>query len=94
MKDQIPPADHGDIEDNDAWAEMVARAQHDRTMNIRGRVYQRAPFGSDWLGQASPRRTCRDCGAACGEFHIPRCCWEQCPRCGGQAISCECENFS
>ena len=30
------------------------------------------------------------CGAAEGEFHVPGCCSERCPFCGGQLISCDC----
>jgi hypothetical protein len=26
-----------------------------------------------------------------GEFHLPSCDLEQCPRCHGQAIGCDCE---
>lgn len=92
MKDKIPPADHDESAYDDDWADIVARAQHVRTNTICGRVYKRIPFGLDHFGRASSRPTCRDCGAARGELHVPTCCWEQCACCGGQAISCECES--
>jgi hypothetical protein len=92
MKDDTPPADHEESAYDDAWADILARAQCDRTSTIRGRIYQRIPFGHDDFGRASSRPTCRDCGAGRGELHVPTCCWEQCPRCGGQAISCDCES--
>jgi len=34
---------------------------------------------------------CPDCGAEQGEFHQTGCDIEQCPYCGGQLISCDCD---
>lgn len=38
-------------------------------------------------------RTCHDCGAELGETHMLGCDWEECPRCGGQYIVCECDTY-
>ncbi len=92
MKDEVPPADHDESAYDDAWADTLARVQHERASTMGGRVYQRIPFGCDDFGRASSRPACRDCVAARGELHVPSCCWEQCPRCGGQAMSCDCES--
>jgi hypothetical protein len=34
--------------------------------------------------------TCPDCGVALGEYHLPGCDNEPCPRCGWTLISCGC----
>lgn len=33
---------------------------------------------------------CHDCGAKNNQLHHPGCDMELCPKCGGQAISCDC----
>lgn len=35
---------------------------------------------------------CRDCGVAIGRNHVLPCGIEQCPRCGGQYVSCACDS--
>lgn len=37
---------------------------------------------------------CVDCSTPRGQLHHPGCDAERCPRCGGQAISCECPSSS
>ena len=72
------------------WGERLREAQGKRVYRIRRKLYERIPFGSDEGGKATDAESCRDCAAARGQLHVPRCCVEDCPRCGGQVISCEC----
>jgi len=50
---------------------------------IGKKIWQRIPH-TDAEG------TCGDCGVAAGQYHHAGCDLEVCPRCRGQAISCEC----
>jgi hypothetical protein len=76
----------------EGWDRVLAEAQQDRTYSIAGEVFERIPFGEDYAGEASDAPSCRDCAAARGQLHVPVCCLEQCPRCGGQLIGCDCEH--
>lgn len=55
------------------------------------------PSGTDHapscpLGPGTHARSanCRDCGVPIGSFHVVNCGVEECPRCGGQYSSCDC----
>jgi hypothetical protein len=37
-----------------------------------------------------PSSRCHDCNVSGGGYHHPGCDMEECPRCGGQLISCGC----
>jgi hypothetical protein len=76
----------------EGWDRVLAEAQDQRTYAFDGEVLERIPFGRDWSGKSSDAASCSDCAAARGELHVPFCCWEQCPSCGGQAIGCGCEH--
>ena len=36
-------------------------------------------------------KRCPDCNAYVGEYHLPHCDIERCPKCGLQLITCDCE---
>lgn len=78
------------------WREEVRKAQLLDTVTIDGADYSRLAWGSDtfWLPHeehpADRGQPCRTCLAEPGELHLPKCEDEQCPRCAGQAIQCNC----
>jgi hypothetical protein len=62
-----------------------------------GEVFAPIPFGQErrfgqrssaWL--ADPDARCHDCGVLVGGFHHEFCDYEECPRCHGQRLSCDC----
>lgn len=66
------------------WGNMIELAQEVTHYRIEGVLYERRPYASD---------VCHECGVRYGQFHVPDCAMERCPRCGGgvQLISCHCE---
>jgi hypothetical protein len=72
------------------WPEQVREAQAETTIALREEYFQRIRYGSepeDWGAKVQP---CGDCCVINGEFHVPGCDIERCPRCSGQLISCGC----
>lgn len=73
----------------EGWPERIQAAQLVRSYALADGAYDRIPFGSerpDWGGEV-----CHDCRVQVGELHVEGCDAEECPRCHGQAINCDCE---
>ena len=59
------------------------------TIKINSQKYKRIPHGKesfDW-----EQEVCFDCGAKLNKYHTPGCDHEECPKCGEQLISCDCD---
>jgi rRNA maturation endonuclease Nob1 len=75
----------------EGWPEKIIAAQEIVSLKLQGRDIPRIRYGkeqSDWNVANTP---CHDCRVLVGEFHVPSCDVEECPVCGGQLISCDCE---
>jgi hypothetical protein len=78
------------------WPRRLLAAQNIETMVADNEEFARVRWGAEkyWsVVQGDPVTSdfCFDCGAAIGELHGPFCDQEECPRCGGQLIGCDCE---
>jgi hypothetical protein len=74
------------------FAAQIVTAQYLRRILIDGKSYQRISFGDegDLFGKRDSGN-CHDCAVTPGQLHVPGCDAEACPRCKGQAITCDCD---
>lgn len=75
------------------WAEALQAAQDEAHLVSEGKSYPKIPYGSETFRNPSEaeRGPCRHCGTIKGKFHTHACDYEQCPKCGWQLMSCDCE---
>jgi len=71
------------------WKKKIEEAQGLTSFQIGLKQFHRIRCGSE-KGRAQPFGQCCDCAVKPGQFHVPGCDQGQCPRCGGQLISCGC----
>ena len=75
------------------YAESLAATQEFVAYVVKGVAYPRVPYGSETFRLSVDAATtpCRHCCTIEGKLHEPLCDYEQCPKCGRQRMSCDCE---
>jgi hypothetical protein len=75
------------------WADALAVTQLETHYRDAEGEYQRLPFGKESFlnPEVAECGPCRHCGTIKGKLHFPACDYEQCPKCGMQQMSCDCE---
>ena len=75
------------------WPEKIVASLLQPVIEVAGSEHQRVRYGDeadDWgAGSGKP---CHDCRVIKGQIHVFGCDVERCPVCGGQLISCECDD--
>lgn len=77
------------------WPARVRAAQSITRLTLGDGVHERLRYGEEpGLLERVPgyaREPCHDCAVLSGQYHVLDCDLEECPRCGGQLITCGCE---
>jgi hypothetical protein len=70
------------------WSGDKRPVKNPTHFGINGQEYERVRYGEGEEDLKFPK--CGDCGVPRGAFHLIGCDLEPCPRCGSQAITCDC----
>jgi hypothetical protein len=77
------------------WPARIRAAQTITRVTLADGTYERLTYGEEpSLLAHDPtfaKYPCHDCAVVAGQYHVPDCDLEECPRCGGQLITCDCE---
>lgn len=79
-----------------SWPSSLLAAQNVRVVWLNSKSYPRFRYGEEPMWKHSeygdhPVRACGDCSCVPGQYHGSYCDIEQCPRCEGQFLSCDCQ---
>ena len=80
----------------EGWPEKIIAAQKIVSLRHEGHDVPRVRYGEEHSDSSAETTPCPDCGVLKGDFHVPSCDVEECPVCGHQLISCDCqfENYA
>ena len=83
------------------YFEEFQESQKQKTIKLGSNIFRRIKYGSEkWIdkdgiiidGLEFSKRPCHDCAAVSGQYHCIGCDVEQCPKCKGQLLSCDCDS--
>ena len=72
------------------WPKKITQAQLRTTYVMGGKEVVRVRYGDEDGYYGADQQACHDCKVVKGEFHVPGCDVERCPKCGRQVIGCGC----